>query len=689
MKLIIVESPTKAKTITKFLGKGFKVSSSNGHIRDLPERALGVNTEKNFEPKYTILSKAKKTVKQLKDQADKAEVIVLATDEDREGEAIAWHLTKALKITKKQKTERIVFHEITKKAIEQALEKPRELDMDLVDAQQARRILDRLVGYKLSSFLRKKIAKGLSAGRVQSVAVRLIVDKEREIKAFKPEEYWDLTAYLQKEGSEEFTAKLAKKDNKPIPRLGLKKEKEVQDILKNLKEAQYQIKSIESKETKKNPLPPFITSTLQRAATNRLGFSAKQTMQIAQQLYEGIDLGSEGSVGLISYMRTDSTNLSQEALESARGFISQSFGNEYLPDHAVFYKTKNKSAQEAHEAIRPTQAERQPDKIKERLTPQQYKLYNLIWSRFIACQMKPALFNSVNMEIETNTSPLYTFRANGSSVKFDGWLKIYPAKVQENILPLLSEKDILDLVKLDPQQHFTQPPARYNEASLIKALEEANIGRPSTYAPIISTIQNRGYVIKNEQKRLEPTDTGFKVTDMLLKHFTKIIDIEFTAKMETSLDDVADGKQDWTKVVADFYFPFEKNLKEKLESVENQKLETPTDKVCPECGKPIVIKQSRFGKFYACSGFPECRYTEPINETVGVKCPKCKEGDVVKRRSKKGRFFYGCSRWPKCDYVICDKPTRERCPKCNSLIVLTRKEEKKCSNKECDWQPKE
>lgn len=685
MKLIIVESPTKAKTIAKFLGSKYKVLSSFGHIRDLPQKELGVDVKNGFEPKYIVPAKARATVKQLKEAAKKSGLVILATDQDREGEAIAWHILEILDSGKIKKYQRIVFHEITKKAIEEALEKPRQIDMNLVNAQQARRILDRLVGYKLSPFLWKKVVKGLSAGRVQSVAVRLIVEREQEIKAFKPEEYWSIEALLKKEKTaDQFISRLIKKDNKTIAKLAIKNKKEADRILKDLEAATYQITGIQSKEIKKQPDPPFITSTLQQEAARRLGFSAKQTMRLAQELYEGIELGEGGSTGLISYMRTDSFNLSGEAIEQSRDFISQNFGQNYLPAAARIYKTKSKTAQEAHEAIRPTSAIRQPDQIKQYLDPRQYRLYDLIWRRFIACQMSTAIIDSTSVDIAAKK---YLFRANGSTIKFDGWLRIYPSKLKENILPPLSQKEILQLVKLQTNQHFTQPPSRYGEASLVKTLEEYGIGRPSTYAPIISTIQERGYVQKNEQKKFIPTEIAFTVIDLLKENFGEIIDIKFTAHMEDDLDRVANGELGWLPMLKNFYQPFETNLNKKYQEVKKKKIEEPTDKKCPDCGQPIVIKLGRFGKFYACSGFPKCKHTEPIINSLGVKCPKCQEGEIIEKRTKKGKIFYSCSRYPKCDFALWDKPIGEKCPKCSALLVA-RKNKTVCSNKECDYEQK-
>lgn len=690
MNLVIVESPTKSKTISKFLNRDYKVLSSYGHIRDLPEKEIGIDTAHNFEPKYVVLAKAKKTVQQLKESSQKAKLIILATDEDREGEAIAWHLCYLLKLGQKKPYQRIVFHEITKKAIEEALKNPRQINIDLVNAQQARRILDRLVGYELSPFLWKKVAKGLSAGRVQSVAVRLIVDREREIEAFKPEEYWTIEAKLKKQKQvAEFTAQLIKKNGQAIPKLGIKTKQEADKILKDLDKAEYQVVDVVSKEIQKYPYSPFITSTLQQEAVRKLGFSAKQTMRIAQQLYEGIELAKEDPVGLITYHRTDSLNISQGALKNAQEFIRNNFGQNYALTEPRIYKTKSKSAQEAHEAIRPTQIDRQPDQIKSYLDHQQYKLYNLIWRRFIACQMKPACFDSTIVEIKAQSTKeqiVYTFRAAGQTLKFDGFLKVYPLRYQEAELPLLEKQEILELIKLLSQQHFTQPPTRYNEASLVKILEEYGIGRPSTYAPIISTIQDRGYVEKNEQKRFEPTEIGLIVIDLLKENFPQIVDIKFTAYLENDLDKIANEQQNWLTVLTEFYQPFHENLLQKYQTVEKKKFEQATQRECPKCGSPLVIKLGRFGKFYACSAFPKCKYTEPIINSTGIKCPQCQIGELIEKKTKKGKIFYACSRYPECQFALWDKPIDEKCPLCQSILVQGKNHKIKCSNPACQYQ---
>jgi len=691
MKLVIVESPTKSKTLKGFLGKEYQIAATMGHIRDLPEKQFGIEIEKDFKPKYVIIPKAKKNVQILKKEVEKADSILISTDPDREGEAIAWHLTQVLNLNEGKPYQRIVFHEITKKAIIEALKNPRKIDMNLVDAQQARRTLDRIVGYKLSPFLWKKAVRGLSAGRVQSVAVRLVVEREREIENFVPQEYWFIEASLRKQfpipnsqfpnkskiqnpkPKTEFEALLVKKDDKVIPKLGIKNKKETDKIVKDLEGAEYKVANIEKKEIKRNPLPPFTTSTLQQEAWKRFHFPAKFTMQLAQQLYER---------GLITYHRTDSLNLSDLSLFAAKKFVIAEFGKEYWAGFLRKYKTKTKGAQEAHEAIRPTYSENTPDEISAKLDQNQLKLYELIWKRFIASQMSQAVFDSTSVDISVKN---YTFRATGQTLKFDGFLKIYPLKFKEAELPLLEKEEILALIKLMSSQHFTQPPPRYTEASLIKVLEENGIGRPSTYAPIISTIQIRNYVEKDEKKLFHPTEIGILVNNLLVKHFPKIVDIKFTVRLEEDLDEIASGQKKWIPVISEFYEPFIKNLKLKEKEVSKKDLTIEkTDKMCPLCKKPLVIKLGRFGKFLACSGFPECRYTEPIKKTIGVKCPKCKEGEIIEKKTKKGKIFYGCSNWPKCDFALWLKPTGEVCPKCGSLLVETNKGQIKCSNKECE-----
>ena len=682
MYLILVESPVKGNTIQRFLGSNYKVLSSYGHIRDLPKSELGVDIEKDFTPKYIIPLKSRKVIKLLKDEVKKSETIILATDSDREGEAIAWHLSQALNLNGGIPYKRIVFHEITKSAIKEALKNSRKIDMNLVDAQQARRILDRVVGYKLSPFLWKKVARGLSAGRVQSVAVRLVVEREREIEKFVPQEYWAIAALLRKIQIpkskcqiNEFEAILIKKDEKVIQKLDIKNKKEAEKIVKDLRGAQYKVANIEKKEVKRNPLPPFTTSTLQQESWQRFRWPAKFTMRIAQDLYEK---------GLITYHRTDSLNLSNLSLFAAKKFITKNYGEKYWAGFLRKYKTKTKGAQEAHEAIRPTYPDKTPEALKGDLDEQGFRLYDLVWRRFIACQMNQAIFDSTTVDI---TAKSCIFRATGQILKFDGFLKVYPLKYEETELPELKVDEILELIKLIPSQHFTQPPPRYNEASLIKVLEENGIGRPSTYAPILSTIQERNYIEKDESRRFRPTEIGFVVNDLLVAHFPEIVDIKFTAGMEENLDEIAEGQKKWVPVLREFYAPFEEHLQKKYQEVSKKDFtEKPTEKKCPKCSAPLLIRLGKFGRFYACSKFPKCRYTESLKENVlGVKCLKCKKGQILQKRTKKGKIFYGCSLWPKCDFALWDKPTGEKCPKCDSLLVETKRKQIKCSNKECDF----
>jgi len=685
MRLIIVESPTKSKTINKFLGPEFRVLSSYGHVRDLPEDEFGVDVEKDFKPKYIIIPKARKTVQFLKKEAEKADICYLSTDPDREGEAIAYHLVYLLNLNGKKPYQRIVFHEITKRAIEEALKNPRKIDLNLVDSQQARRILDRIVGYELSPFLWKKVARGLSAGRVQSVAVRLVVEREREIQNFIPQEYWTIAANLKKLTEDghlatKFEAILVKKDGKIIPKLGIKTKKEAEEILKDLKGAEYKVSNIEKKEVKRNPLMPFTTSTLQQEAWQRFRFPSKFTMRLAQDLYER---------GFITYHRTDSLNLSDLSLFAARKFIIENYGKNYWAGFLRKYKAKGR-VQEAHEAIRPTYPNKTPEKLKtqDKLDDRQFRLYDLIWRRFIACQMAQAVFDSTTVDVlatsEKRQVTSYTFRAIGQILKFDGFLKVCPIKFEEIKLPPLEINEILELIKLIPTQHFTQPPPRYTEASLIKALEENGIGRPSTYAPILSTIQERNYIEKDEKRHFRPTEIGMVVNNLLVNHFPEIVEIKFTAKMEEDLDEIAGGEKNWIKILREFYEPFKENLQKKYKEITKKDLIEKTEKICPKCGAPIIIRLGKFGKFYACSKFPKCRYTENLEKNnLKIKCPKCQKGEFVEKRTKKGKIFYGCSNWPNCDFALWDKPTGEICPKCGSLLVKTKRNQIKCSNKEC------
>ena len=769
MRLIIVESPTKAKTISKFLDKKYSVRSSYGHIRDLPKSEMGIDIENDFEPRYIIPSKVRLKVAELKKLSEKSEEVILATDEDREGEAIAWHLSQVLekKVDKKSKPQtksdeqipklkiksqnsfkRIVFHEITKKAIEKALENPRTIDLNLVDAQQARRVLDRLVGYELSPFLWKKIRPGLSAGRVQSVALRLVVEREREIQNFQKQEYWTINARLKKNSdiASEFEAGLTESNGEKVEQsLTLKlfagdyktkktiieNQRAADKIISALEKSDYQVLEVVEKETQRFPSAPFTTSTLQQAAIGNLGYSAKQTMAIAQKLYEQ---------GYITYMRTDSVNLSLESMLTAGKYIEKKFGKNYALESPRFFKTKSKGAQEAHEAIRPAYPEKAPAEVQGELELSQYRLYGLIWNRMIASQMQPAIFDSVRADIQAENKSAksnYLFRANGSTLKFDGFLKVYGEKNSsaetENMLPKLKKDDILNLVNAISEQKSTTPPPRYNEASLIKVLEENGIGRPSTYAPTISTILERKYVDRNEEKRLFPLKIGTVVNDLLVANFPEIVDIKFTATIEEDFDRIAEGRINWIPVIREFYEPFHQQLEAKEKEVKKEDIHEKLDKKCPDCGGDLIVRFGRFGKFIACSNFPNCKFTEKtaeekkideensgevcnkcgapmivkrgrfgaflgcskypecknikgIENKLGIKCPKCGKGDVVERRSKKGRSFFGCSRYPECDFVMWNKPTGKICEKCGALMTFGAKGKQKCSSKECGFE---
>ena len=644
-KLVIVESPTKARTISRILGKEFAVYSSMGHIIDLPRRKIGVDVENNFEPTYVVIPGKKKILAQLKKELKKADIVYLATDQDREGEAISWHLKDRLKDKKKTREFlRVVFHEITPQAIKEAFASTEHIDENMVNAQQARRVLDRMVGYFLSPLLWKKVAKGLSAGRVQSVALKLIVIRERLIQSFIPQEYWKIEALLKRkvEKFEEITAELIKYEDKKID---LKNAEHSNKIIEELQNAEYIVDSVKKKEKRRKPYAPFITSTLQQDAFNKLKFTTRKTMMIAQQLYEGIELGDEGPIGLISYMRTDSVRIADIALTGIRKFISEYYGPEYLPAKPHVYKSK-KTAQEAHEAIRPTSIERRPEELQRHLTQDQYKLYELIWKRAMASQMKPSIYMTSTFEI---AAAKYLFSLSGSILIFDGFLKIYREEGKETLklIPDLKNGEMLDLLELIPSQHFTRPPARYSESSLVKDLEEKGIGRPSTYAPIVHTLIMRNYV-RREKGYLTCTELGMKVNDILVEYFPNIINITFTATMEEDLDKVEEGSLDWKQVLKDFYVPFEKKLAYAQQNLKKEVIQT--DQICEQCGRPMVIKWSRTGKFLSCSGFPECRNAKSISS--GVKCPnKDCDGELIQRRSRRGMRFYGCSKYPECTFL--------------------------------------
>ncbi|MBF2756717.1 type I DNA topoisomerase [Staphylococcus sp. GDY8P57P] len=679
--LVIVESPAKAKTIEKYLGKKYKVIASMGHVRDLPRSQMGVDVEDNFEPKYITIRGKGPVVKDLKKYAKKAKNVFLASDPDREGEAIAWHLSKILELDD-TKENRVVFNEITKDAVKESFKHPRGIEMNLVDAQQARRILDRLVGYNISPVLWKKVKKGLSAGRVQSVALRLVIDRENEIRNFKPEEYWSIEGEFRYKKSK-FTAKFLHYKNKPFK---LKTKKDIEKITTELDGDKFEITNVNKKEKTRNPANPFTTSTLQQEAARKLNFKARKTMMLAQQLYEGIDLKRQGTVGLITYMRTDSTRISQTAKDEAKKYIEDKYGKDYISNRTAKGKQGD---QDAHEAIRPTSTLRTPDEMKSYLTRDQHRLYKLIWERFVASQMAPAILDTVALDVTQNN---IKFRANGQTIKFKGFMTLYvEAKddkdnEKENKLPNLSKGDEVTATQIEPAQHFTQPPPRYTEARLVKTLEELKIGRPSTYAPTIDTIQKRNYV-KLESKRFVPTELGEIVYEQVKDYFPEIIDVEFTVNMETLLDKIAEGDIGWRKVIDNFYGSFKLDVERAEEEMEKVEIkDEPAGEDCEVCGSPMVIKMGRYGKFMACSNFPDCRNTKAIVKTIGVTCPKCKDGDVVERKSKKNRLFYGCSNYPECDFISWDKPVGRDCPKCNHYLMEHKKGRSSqviCSN--CDY----
>jgi DNA topoisomerase-1 len=722
-RLVIVESPAKARTVGRFLGKGYTVKASVGHVRDLLKSQLSVDVENDFEPTYRVTNDQRKTVKDLQGEVARAKEVYLATDPDREGEAIAWHLVEATGIDP-QHSRRVVFHEITKDAVAEAFAHPRQLNMDLVNAQQTRRILDRLVGYKISPLLWERVRGRTSAGRVQSVALRLVVEREREIEAFNPVEYWSIHARLAQQDSRslrprpDFLAKLHRLRGGEVE---LGNESDTQTIVDDLEGAHYLVTAVRESERRRRPAAPFTTSTMQQEASRKLGFGARQTMRAAQQLYEGIDIGHDEQVGLITYMRTDSVAVSKQAQDEARAFIAERYGPDYVPPTPPVYKTRAKGAQEAHEAVRPTSVLRTPESVARHLSRDQRALYELIWKRFVASQMEAALYDTISVDIaalprrdyatlspaaaatlaEKLANPEYLFRSSGSRVRFPGFLSVYEEGRDENNrkngrkngsnddegdapddsgwLPALSMGELLDLLALLPEQHFTQPPPRYTEASLVKALEENGIGRPSTYAPIMSTIQGRDYVELRE-KRLYPTELGYVVNDQLVQHFPDVFDVGFTARMEEALDEIADSGRDWVEVLRGFYGPFEQQLKAAEATMERAEVQAqPIGEPCPQCGHDLVLRHGRYGKFIACSNYPECRYTRPLVVKTGVTCAKCKQGQLVERRSKKGRTFYGCDRYPQCDFVLWQRPIPVPCPDCGGLVTESGRDRARCT----------
>ena len=685
--LVIVESPAKARTLGRILGSKYELKASLGHVRDLPRSKLGVNVEDSFSPEYVVPRVKSKIAKELRDASKQASMVYLATDPDREGEAISWHLLEVMKADKIP-YKRVVFHEITEEAITSAFKHPRTIDMQLVNAQQARRVLDRLVGYKLSPLLWKKVRRGLSAGRVQSVAVRIIVDREREIENFKPVEYWTIEADLSKQnnGSKKSAFRASLIGLAGQKKLTIPGENESDGIIEELKNAAYSVNKITTKKVNRQPAPPFITSTLQQEASRRLRFSAAQTMTLAQQLYEGLAIGDEGSVGLITYMRTDSTNVARSAVAETREYIEQQYGKDYVPLHARTFSRKVRGAQEAHEAIRPTRIMREPAQVKKFLNNNQFRLYDLIWKRMVASQMAAAVNDNTTVDVDgvcKIDKKTYQFRATDSVNRFPGFTKLYIEQKDEeeeektSSLPSMDKGDALDLVDLFPEQHFTQPPPRFTEATLIKTLEQNGIGRPSTYAPTLSTIQDREYVTKSGNT-FQPTELGMVVNDLVSEYFPDIVNIQFTARMEDELDDVADDKRDWVSVISEFYTPFEKDLNEANEKMERVKLpDEVTDEVCPNCGKPMVIKTGRFGKFLACSGYPECKTTKSYQIKTGVSCPEC-GSELIEKVNKKKKKFYGCSNYPDCTFATNYKPLPQKCSKCGGLTTIFRQKWARC-----------
>jgi len=679
-KLVIVESPAKARTVSRMMGKSYSVKASLGHVRDLSKWGLGVNVKEDFNPRYEVPKDKRTVVKDIKEAAKTASSIYLATDPDREGEAISWHLVQAAKLNN---AKRVVFHEVTNEAVTEAFRHPRGIDMDLVYSQQARRILDRLVGYKLSPFLWRKVRRGLSAGRVQSVALRMVVDREREIEGFVSQEYWSIDAKLEKAATKEsFVASLVGLASGRKIKIG--SEQDAEKLCSELENASYAVSQVK-KEAFRQPAPPFTTSTLQQEGWRKLRFTAKHTMAIAQQLYEGLSIGEEAAVGLITYMRTDSVRVAPSALNETQAFIKDKYGDKFLPAKPRIFTKKAKGAQEAHEAIRPTSVRREPASVKRHLTRDQFRLYELIWKRMVASQMSPTILDTTSVDIEARDGKSYLFRAKSSVVKFPGFAILYSEgkdeaedEKAESSLPELVKGEPLRLLKpLLREQHFTQPPPRYSEATLVKALEERGIGRPSTYAPTLSTIQDRSYVERIDG-RFHPLEIGFVVTDILTEHFPDVVDLGFTAQMEEDLDQIAQGKRGWVPFLQDFYVPFEKTLSTADERLERVKItEETTDEVCSVCGRPMVIKWGRYGKFLACSGYPECKNTKPFLVKIGVKCPKC-GGELVRKQGKKKRFFYGCANYPDCDFATRNKPIPQPCPECGGLLVMWGKKRAKC-----------
>lgn len=677
-KLVIVESPSKAKTIGKYLGSTYKVVASVGHVRDLPKSKLGVDIEEDFEPQYINIRGKGDVIKELKKESKNASQIFLATDPDREGEAISWHLAYILGIPPEE-VQRIEFNEITKDKIKDAISKPRGIDQGLVDAQQARRVLDRLVGYQISPLLWKKVQKGLSAGRVQSVALKILCDREEEIKNFVPQEFWTVSALFEKD--KEFTAKLIKKNGK---KLTIANKKENDQILKDLRNSEFTVAKVDKKKRSQRPYAPFTTSSLQQDASAKLGFNPRKTMMIAQQLYEGINVKGHGTMGLVTYIRTDSVRISSEARANAKTFILNTMGEEYY--NSNFYSNKKKDIQDAHEAIRPTDIRLLPSDVESSLSSDQFKLYNLIWRRFIASQMAASVSDSVGADLKSGS---YLFRATGSRIIFDGFRRIYQTgdEKKDMLLPELKEEEKLIPKSIEGEQNFTQPPNRFTEAGLIKELEDKDIGRPSTYAPIVATLTDRKYV-KRSKKTLIPTELGMTVTDLLKEYFKDILDIDFTANMEDQLDDVEMGSTQWKDVIRNFYKGFEKELEvanKEIEKIEQKVILT--DEVCEKCGKPMALKNGRFGEFLACTGYPECKNTKAIVKKIDVKCPKCGIGDIVARKSRRGKIFYGCSQYPECDQVFWYKPTNKKCPLCGSLLLQHKLKNStlSCSNNECKY----